>query len=180
MIYNLLTFLFIFLTLFYQQEEKKNLILWSDSYEIQWKDFTYKKPKSEYHQHAGSFLRFIIDPYLEENMPNYHVYAYFNKSLSWTTDTTSIGLLNHERVHFQKKELFARKIRKGILGLRKSKVTKVSTYESLIKRNFELNDKMQDKYDAETDHSLKEYSQKDWEVRIGKELQNMSDYAVNP
>ena len=83
-------------------------------------------------------------------------------------------MLNHEQLHFDIAELFARKLRKE---LEKPRFTTASTEEifsAVASFNMEL-DKMQKRYDNETNHYRNKKKQKKWEIYVGEELAKLTD-----
>lgn len=95
--------------------------------------------------------------------------AVFYPLKSFTT-TTSEKILKHEQLHFDITELYARKINAAINPLKGYSFSEYKKahmiYITLI---IEWN-KLQDSYDEETDHSLNERKQCEWEAKIYKQL----------
>jgi len=99
------------------------------------------------------------------------VYSYFMKSKSWRK-FESTELLNHEQLHFDIAEVFARKINKEF----KQMIIKgVVDKREFLKRYQELSnehDVMQDLYDNETLHGKDMEKQKEWNFLISHKLNN--------
>ncbi len=47
----------------------------------------------------------------------------------------------------------------------------------LIEKYSELNVKVQERYDSETEHSIKTEKQEKWNAAIAEELEELSDYS---
>ena len=106
--------------------------------------------------------------------------ALFYKEVSWTI-TTSRKILQHEQLHTDIREVYARMLRKKL-----SEKTKFISPENAQKWldivYSELDKKMrltQGKYDNETDHSTNNKRQKEWNEKVTKQLEELKDYIHN-
>lgn len=104
----------------------------------------------------------------------------FEPRASWTKTTENRNLLNHERLHFDISELYARELRKEILEMKVNSsgqklIDKISKmYSTKMK---ELDD-FQKQYDKETDHSIIESRQQAWEKDIKYKLDKLDAYQT--
>jgi predicted secreted Zn-dependent protease len=98
-----------------------------------------------------------------------------NTQKSWTK-TSSDTILTHEKRHFDITEIYARKLRKAFKEKRFSQSTLNKESKALFNSiNKELN-KQQVLYDKETNHSINRQQQLNWESKIEKELNALSEY----
>ena len=86
--------------------------------------------------------------------------------------------MDHEQLHFDITELYARKIRKRFKELQDMGET---DYEEYVKIYYELEkelDAFQQKYDSEV--YFREQNQKEWIEKIAKELEELKEYECIP
>jgi len=160
-----------------QSIETTDSIHWCSDYRLQWTDFKGKVPQDVgWNAVCSSHISAV--GYYENKMPNYRVINYFVKSESWARDTTSSLLLEHERLHFDISEIFARKISQAVDSLREKHETKVSVYTRTVNSWLDVWDKWTDAYDEETSHGLRPSKQEEWAIKIQKELSALEKYAT--
>lgn len=157
-------------------------IKWSNR-PLRWADFT------QVNRGAGAFkaqtfsgIRYSLD---EKNGEIYvDVEAYFDPSESWVVRSSQTPyLLKHEQLHFDITELHARKLRKALFDIQG---TDRQTFRSsrLWHRVNSLHEEiyqdmvdMQNLYDRETDHSLVQSKQLEWEKNITEALLNHIEFS---
>jgi hypothetical protein len=174
--------IFIFVnTAVFAQIENDSVIYWSKKRKLKWCDFQTKLTDSAFKSKNIAVTSSIINyiSYLEEGMPNYRVLVYFKKFESWTKDTNSLYILNHEQMHFNITEIYARKGRKAIRELRTTDNENIDDYKKIIHQILEELDKTQDKYDNETQHSINNTKQQVWDNKIIQQLEDLKDYEVD-
>ena len=163
------------------QIKRGQLIYWSRERKLQWSDFRYREPVSIHTANASTAVRISVDPYEKNDLPDYQITFRFNRSLSWTTDSTSRDLLEHEQYHFDIYELYARKIRASILELQEAGVEEKEQYTNEITRLLNECKLFQEEYDKQTAHGFIRNQQASWQVRINhllSELQELSTEKV--
>jgi|AVFP01.1.fsa_nt_gi hypothetical protein len=105
------------------------------------------------------------------------VEAQFYPDKSWVkTLAKKDTVLKHEQLHFDITELHARKFRKELSALRIDNNLKQRIQELYNRINLDL-DRMQRLYDKETDHSLKEGSQLQWNKDVRQALNALKAYS---
>jgi hypothetical protein len=107
-----------------------------------------------------------VDP--KNNILNYQdltVLAKFHKNQSWTV-SDDLDLLNHERLHFDIAELFARKIRKSFFKLKTAKERSYSKYWNAYTVLWKECRLQQKQYDLETNHGTKKIENDKWIAKI--------------
>ncbi len=107
--------------------ENDSIIYWSEDRKLSWDDFKFKTDTTQ--KVIGKALatsqtniQFI------NSTKNTIVIAYFSKVQSWSI-TRIDDVLEHEQLHFDIAELFARKIRKAISELKKKNIVDQNYYD---------------------------------------------------
>ncbi|WP_286757075.1 DUF922 domain-containing protein [Roseivirga sp. UBA838] len=153
-------------------------IEWSDNLYLSWKDFRFRKQKSK--EERGLALTSVthsIRGGIFNDEPRFEVKVLFVKKDSWTTDSTSIALLAHEKLHFDIAELYGRKIRKQISELHKRGERDLKVYNKYVRqlladfKRFSLN------YDKETGHGRDSERQNEWFELVFSELERLKQYS---
>ena len=99
----------------YLEVDTASYIEWTDELYLNWKDYRFKnKGKKEAGGMALTSVRHSVRGGIIEDTPRFEVKVLFVKADSWTTDSTDIALLAHEKLHFDIAELYGRKIRKQL------------------------------------------------------------------
>ena len=111
------------------------------------------------------------DIYLEfDSLGNtYRAYAAMNNQKSWrkSKSVESDYLLNHEQYHFNITEYFARKLNAIIESKGYTTEAEIMPELSSLRRELSI---MQDRYDAQSEHSSKQDMQRKWEFKIDSML----------
>jgi hypothetical protein len=187
-------FIFIILILFSTKEsfcqktneelDSTNIIHWHDNLSLEWSDFLGKPDstiKASYlgSATAASAFHFGVE-YTSDSleMPNYKVYNCFIREESFIIDPAKASrhLLEHEKLHFDLYEVYARRIRKGIHQLRKEGNRNIEDYQKLIDRLLDESEKANKLYDKETAYSNLRIMQEEWKIKIMKELELLKDF----
>ncbi|MFK2819835.1 DUF922 domain-containing protein [Flavobacteriaceae sp. LMIT009] len=167
------------LSLLFVQDEPK--ISWDLSYRLDWSDFRgTPRPQNNAVAVTASGITFAYSTKkTDTRLIDYRVEisADFYPEKSWCVrDRVNNNILNHERLHFDITELFARKFRKRVaetrfdLGINKQ----IEFIHEEINKELE---EMQNKYDAETDHSQIIEKQQEWQTYIVEELNKLVRYS---
>jgi len=170
----LLTFLLAF-----TQDDKKDMILWSSDYKLQWSDFM-GKPAGSLKAMTWSTIDFSIKK-IDATQLVLEINAYFIKKQSWRQNNfTDDFVLQHEQTHFDIAEVYTRKLRKKLSSV-KYKDTKKAMPEiqKIYNETFSELKAYQKKYDEETKHSIIKDEQIKWNKKIVDELQSLNAYT-NP
>ena len=101
------------------------------------------------------------------------LYSYFDKYKSWGKKST-YKVLSHEQYHFNIAEVFARILRKSIRD-NNMKIESIQ-FSQFFHLKLQQCKMMQEKYDAETNHSKNKIEQKRWEDEIDKQLDELNFY----
>ena len=151
-----------------------DLLEWNEFYKLSWEDFQGSRTANAIGD-AGTAVSIKAKPYMVQKKIKYDVYAYFNRQKSWAVDK-STELLEHEQLHFDIAELYARKIRKRISELSSRGVDDLDKYNAEIKRLLEESNAADVEYDLETLHGALPRKQLAWETKVKKELQDLDDF----
>ncbi len=154
---------------------------WRHGYRLQWSDFEGAPERlNNVVAVTASGISFSFSSKTSETKLldyNFTVKADFYPQESWCLkDRVTANILNHERLHFDITELYARKFRQRI---------KNTTFTLNISRQMEqlhdaINEEleiMQNAYDAETKHSQNIEKQKEWQAKIILQLNNLAYYG---
>jgi hypothetical protein len=156
---------------------------WTSNYRLQWQDFK-ANPKLNTTTVAvtASGLSFGFSTttssrgHIEDF--DFTIEAQFYPEDSWyVKDRANHHILEHERLHFDITELHARKMRKRLQTTSFSK--NINTEMNVIysdSRN--ALSKMQNQYDAETNHSQNLEKQLEWQAFIKQELRKLAAYST--
>lgn len=166
-----------FLCLVKSFSQDDNLLVWNEKYKLKKEDFKGVKEKSKlYTTGAKSFINIEYIHVKEKNVNFHYVICVFFKDKSYLVKTIS-NTLDHEQIHFDIGELFARKIRKEFSELKKAGIQDIQKYNKLFR---ELHSKFKiynNIFDAETSFSADYVRHNEWRIRITKELLVLKDYA---
>lgn len=159
-----------------------SVIPWKSTARLTWDDFQGEKKFSKFASAATSYkidifpLEVMVDE--KGNIQDYEkltVRAQFYKRHSWTS-TESIFLLEHEQLHFDIAELFARKIKKRFAELKSAKESRFSKYQENYSLIWNQCRKYQKQYDLETKHGQNLASNQKWEQLISLELKALEAF----
>ena len=153
-------------------------ILWKSERKLVWDDFKGIADTSMINVDAITSCKIeVTDAYFENDIPKYKLSCYFIKSRSWTI-TNDKKVLEHEQLHFDISEIFARKIRKAFDSLNLKKCVDTNKYEELYKRLGNESEIYQVKYDNTVYFS--DIQQKKWSIKVNAELERLKKYAYKP
>ncbi len=153
-----------------------NIIKWSENRPLTWEDF--KEIKKNNHwaialsncgmnrlsQIVGDSIYFAME-------------AVFNKDKSWVkSEFKTDRVLNHEQLHFDLAELFARRLRRSISNYYFEKNNCNADIDSVFNENQSQLKLMNQLYDEETDLSNNVEMQNIWSERNDNELLELEDY----
>jgi len=168
---------------FSQKKIKNDSICWNESTKLKWNDFK-GKPKNvkatyaDMKASAFTYTNITASGIIKDDLPEFKILCRFVKSQSWVADSTQVGIQQHEQLHFDIAELYARRIRKGIADLKKKKEKDINVYSKLIDKSLdELQEKNRD-FDSKTVHGTVVEKEKAWEKDIAKEMDGLKEYKT--
>ena len=144
------------------QESDSNVLVWQEGVLLQSNDFrgetgTARRP----YQGAESRLTISLRFSCRNSVPNLDVHAEFDRSHSWAKPNMPPSLLEHEQVHFDIAELYARGTRKAFANVM-NPCANPSAVEAISEHNNELSARAQENYDEETLHGTLPEAQATW------------------
>lgn len=154
----------------------KEFITWKDSILLTWKDFKGEPiPNAAEAAMTASSMEFSYKT--RGNQVFWNVNVKFFPLLSWSNKSKqSDYILKHEQLHFDITELYARLFRKqlkeNIFSLKD--ISKIKTINKNILQQWQNE---QDKYDRETNHSINETKQLEWNKNIQQRLEALKEFA---
>jgi uncharacterized protein DUF922 len=164
----------------FTQADKKDLILWSPDYKLQWQDFK-GNPQGGTTLKAMTWSTIQLETSkIDASGVALTICASFIKSKSWRKKDAegNSNLLTHEQKHFDITEIYARKMRKK---LSETTFTNPKQAQQIIQRlyneTFSESAAEQKKYDAETNHSINKEVQEKWNAAIETELQSLNAFS---
>ena len=152
---------------------------WSEGRPLQWNDYRIDDQRTlTKHgfavQAITSYQYFYVPRELHPDSC-LNVLTTFRKRSSWVRDTIDMRLLEHERIHFDIAELYARKIRKGFQQ-RDSHRTLSDVY-ALIDSLLTEGDQYQRQYDQETFYGRSNTQQGHWKQQVDAELKRLDEFT---
>ncbi len=156
---------------------KKNTdgIVWTPDRRLNWDDFQSSADAND-PLHAMTSTNIEVKANCYGNLMKFEVKCVFINTESWSKNKSSKRLLEHEQMHFDLTEVYARMLRQKLsqtTGVCSAKVD----LQQVVDKYFNDWKKEQDIYDADTNHGLKEERQKFWADIIAKRLESLEIYA---
>ncbi len=156
-------------------------IKWSPGYKLKWSDFqnrAARNPNDNTAAYAYCGIQYEVVKSTNPKKPvSIKVYSVFDVQKSWKRSAELPDeILNHEQIHFDISELYARKLRKVI----RDKIRTSGDYDQYFKTEYQklYNEYMalQDKYDKETNHGQNAEKQAYYNQFIATSLNNLKFY----
>lgn len=176
--YILKYFLLFFLTAPFAllaQNSNEELLEWSASRKLTWADYkATPNPRSD--AAASTTTTLVVNYDITNTRFGYKIQSRFSKTRSWGLHKTDY-ILSHEQGHFDIAEIFARKLHQKLSEYKFDK----KSYQKDLKKIYDdvtgEKEEMQNKYDRETNHSIKKQEQADWLKKIEAMLEDYADWA---
>lgn len=144
---------------------KDDLILWQENKKLKIQDFkAYNKDTIKVNQQqflgAISAIRIEYSSFQRNKnlVPEFNIKTYFDPNESWMLIKNDY-VLQHEQIHFDLTELYARKMRKSVESLRQKNVTDISIYRKKIHHWNVMKEKASNQFDADN---------QDYYIKIGQ------------
>lgn len=146
---------------------KDNFILWQENKKLKIQDFkadnkdTIKVNRQQF-LGAISAIRIEYSSFQrnKNSVPDFSIKTYFDPNESWMLLKNDY-VLQHEQIHFDLTELYARKMRKSVESLRQKNVTNISIYRKKIQRWNAMKEKASNQFDADN---------QDYYIKIGQKI----------
>ncbi|MEO1053836.1 MAG: DUF922 domain-containing protein [Bacteroidota bacterium] len=165
------------------QEQSIDTVFWNSDIRLRQSDFLASPDTSSVElkdKKAVSSVEIVASGFWEQGLPNFTVRALFLRYESWFIETLYIDrILDHEQLHFDITELYARKIRCKIRELRRMKCKEVKIYISAIQELLEERLVFDKNYDRLTNHGRNFDVQMSWNENVKKELESLEKYILH-
>lgn len=176
-----LTF-FLFCSSFVFGQNEKEKIQWNKNRPLTWSDFKGKpSPSNDYKASTNSGMSIswsLSESGNKVTLVDYEVKANFYPESSWKKEDIQKKdyILAHEQLHFDISELHARKLRKALAEYEGGKNVQ-KELKDIYRKHEKERQKMQNTFDAESDHSRIEEEELRWRDYVQKELEKYRAYA---
>lgn len=152
------------------------MLYWNEDAKLNWADFAGAPDYNFADVSALTSSGIIHFKGCEYGKIIYEVYAYFDKSQSWVKEEARTEHhLQHEQIHFDITELYARRLRKE-LAKKDFKCGQEEEFERFIANYLVKWQMEQINYDLLTQHSMQHSFQKEWKYKIAVALSVFGDY----
>jgi len=156
-----------FITLLSFSFVKDEFILWQENKKLKIQDFkadnkdTVKVNRQQF-LGAISAIRIEYSSFQrnKNSVPDFSIKTYFDPNESWMLLKNDY-VLQHEQIHFDLTELYARKMRKSVESLRQKNVTNISIYRKKIQYWNVMKEKASNQFDADN---------QDYYIKIGQKI----------
>ena len=156
-----------FITLLSFSFVKDEFILWQENKKLKIQDFkadnkdTIKVNRQQF-LGAISAIRIEYSSFQrnKNSVPDFSIKTYFDPNESWMLLKNDY-VLQHEQIHFDLTELYARKMRKSVESLRQKNVTNISIYRKKIQHWNVMKEKASNQFDADN---------QDYYIKIGQKI----------
>lgn len=146
---------------------KDDFILWQENKKLKIQDFkadnkdTIKVNRQQF-LGAISAIRIEYSSFQrnKNSVPEFSIKTYFDPNESWMLLKNDY-VLQHEQIHFDLTELYARKMRKSVESLRQKNVTNISIYRKKIQHWNAMKEKASNQFDADN---------QDYYIKIGQKI----------
>lgn len=146
---------------------KDDFILWQENKKLKIQDFkaenndTIKVNRKQF-LGAISAIRIEYSSFQrnKNSVPDFSIKTYFDPNESWMLLKNDY-VLQHEQIHFDLTELYARKMRKSVESLRQKNVTNISIYRKKIQHWNAMKEKASNQFDADN---------QDYYIKIGQKI----------
>ncbi len=154
----------------------KEFCIWNDNKKLTWTDFKGKPfPNASEAAMTASSVEFSYAA--KDNLLEWKVTAKYYPQLSWSYKSKqSDYILQHEQLHFDITELYARLFRKRLSDEVKS-VKDIKKINGIGKQILSDWDKEQKDYDRETNHSMNSKIQAEWTANVHERMEALSEFA---
>ena len=159
----------------FAQNNKEELLDWSDARKLTWADYK-ANPDPNSDAAASTTTNLVIDYKMTSHSFSYKIESQFSKSRSWGLHKTDY-ILSHEQGHFDIAEVFARKLNKKISEYKFNAKTYQRDLQKIYEDVTKEKEDIQNKYDKETNHSIRKEEQAEWLKKIKSMLEEYADWA---
>lgn len=160
------------------KNEAKGYIPWQSSRKLTWNDFQSAVDAND-PLHAMTSTNISVQANCQGNVVQFEVKCQFALHESWSKNKGSEILLQHEQLHFDLTEIYARQLRQKLSQLKNLCTSDRSKFNVTVNKVFADWKKEQNRYDTESDHGLNDEKQLYWSEQIAARLQELAAYQAN-
>ena len=154
-----------------------NKLEWNRNRKITWEDFK-GVPKINSYDEAITSSGIEFSKTYRRDTLFIGITSYFYKINSWVKNKdASEYKLKHEQVHFDISEIYARKLKKEISQLLLSDTINKKYLDFLFDKFIIEMNEYQDLYDKETNHSINNEKQLEWNNKIEYQLNELEQWS---
>lgn len=173
--YFSLIFVLFFLSTFGTTTTEGEFIIWNEQRKLNWEDFK-AIPNNIGYEAAMTASSIEFGYTAKNNTYTFNIMCKFFPFQSWSIkDKQNDYILQHEQLHFDITELYTRKLIKEIKETIKYKKD-VPKLKVIVQKKMNEWNKMQQKYDVETKHSINKEKQTAWNTYVSQQLDSLKEY----
>lgn len=160
---------------FISHSQSDKYVLWGTKL-LTWEDFQGPIPSnSKFDALTNSAINLIYDG--ENASLRFTIETIFDLNGSWKKANVNQYVLAHEQLHFDITEYHSRVLRKKLKGYRFKTFASIEPdVKKMFNQAFTNANKMQVKYDKDTNHSINKKKQAKWNRKVKKLLKSLSAY----
>jgi len=159
----------------------KNVIFWDDNVLLTWNDFRKNyDSRTDYHALSATGIYSFWD--CTRNRFSFIIGSVFDRDESWVMSWVQFDrkrkgyLLNHEQLHFDLTELYARKLRRTFVQLPNPCARDERELKQIVNDHLEEFQREETRYDEETRHGLDNERQYRWDRRVREQLHALRQF----
>ncbi len=152
-------------------------IAWSSNRKLTWDDFQKEADASD-PLHALASTNIAVQATCRNNVMVYDVKCQFAVNESWSKNKTSVDLLQHEQLHFDITEVYARVLRQKLSQQKSLCTGDKNKFKAVVNKVFADWQKAQIRYDTESRHGLDDVKQANWSQNVAEQLQALAPFQL--
>jgi predicted secreted Zn-dependent protease len=168
--------LFFFSGMLHLAWAQTDVISWAKNVKLTWKDFK-GKPNMKVSEVAVTNTRIDVQFGFRNNAFTHTISCTFNKQKSWTKTSDSL-VLQHEQLHFDIAEKYARLLHKKINEFNFKGTGSEKKLQEIYQITMQQFSDEQQRYDSETDHSKNILQQTEWKRKMAQDIDNLEPFAT--
>ncbi|RDC62618.1 DUF922 domain-containing protein [Adhaeribacter pallidiroseus] len=152
-------------------------IIWNSNRKLTWDDFQ-KEADANDPLHAMASTNIAVSATCRNSVMVYDVKCQFSPNESWTKNKVSVDLLQHEQLHFDITELYARQLRQKLSQQKSLCSGDKNKFKAVVNKVFADWQKAQTRYDNESHHGIDDVKQAAWSQTITTQLDGLSAFQL--
>ncbi|MDQ3291938.1 MAG: DUF922 domain-containing protein [Bacteroidota bacterium] len=160
------------------KKEVNTHIDWSSNRRLTWNDFQ-KEADVNDPLHALASTNIAVQATCKNNQMVFDVKCQFAVNESWSKNKSSEELLQHEQLHFDLTEVYARLLRQKLSQQKSLCNGDKNKFRAVVNKVFADWQKAQQRYDNESRHGLDDFKQEYWTKEVATQLQALTAFATD-